>query len=50
MKYKHDKYSFLDRITVDHILDIVLFITILLFIIVYIYYNLSFTCAIVERR
>lgn len=36
MKYKNDKYSFLDRITVDGILDTVLFITILLFIIVYI--------------
>ena len=34
MKYKHDKYSFLDRITVDGILDTVLFITILLFVIV----------------
>ena len=36
MKRKHDKDSFLDYITVDTILDTVLFITILLFIIVYI--------------
>ena len=36
MKYKHDKYSFLDRITVDGILDAILFITIVLFIIVYV--------------
>ena len=36
MKYKHDKYSFLDHITVDGILDTILFITILLFVIVYV--------------
>ena len=36
MKYKHDKDSFLDYITVDGILDTILFINILLFIIVYV--------------
>ena len=32
MKYKHNKYSFLDRITVDGILDTILFITILFYL------------------
>ena len=32
MKYKHDKDSFLDYITVDAILDTVLFITILFYL------------------
>ena len=36
MKRKHDKDSFLDHITVDGILDTILFITILLFVIVYV--------------
>lgn len=37
MKRKHDKVTFTNRITVDGILDTILFITILLFIIVYIF-------------
>ena len=32
MKYKHDKYSFLDCITVDGILDTILFITMLFYL------------------
>ena len=36
MKYKYDKDSFLDYITVDGILDTVLFITIFLFVILYV--------------
>ena len=36
MKRKNDKDSFLDHITVDGILDTILFITILLFVIVYV--------------
>ena len=36
MKYKHDKDTFTNRITVDGILDTILFITILLFVIVYV--------------
>ena len=36
MKRKHDKDTFLDHITVDGILDTILFITILLFVIVYV--------------
>ena len=32
MKHKHDKYGFLDYITVDGILDTILFITIFFYL------------------